>query len=124
MMEFILTLIALAIVFMGVMLVWKPDSVLGMLKLYADETGLQVLASIGRILLGIALLVYASHSNLPTLLTILGWLAVLSGLVFLCLKQETFSHLVRTVINQYRPFAPIAGGAGVLIGLIILYAVF
>ncbi len=123
-MGIILTLIALAIIFIGVMLVWKPDSVMGMLKLYADETGLQVMASIGRILIGIAFLVYASHSNLPTLLTILGWLAVISGVVFLFLKQETFSNLIRTAINQYGQFAQIAGGVATVIGLIILYAVF
>ena len=123
-MGIILTLIALAIIFIGVMLVWKPDSVMGMVKLYADETGLQVMASIGRILVGLAFIVYASQSNLPTLLTILGWLAIISGVVFLFLKQETFSNLVRTVVNQYGQFAQIAGGIATLLGLIVLYAVF
>lgn len=123
-MGIILTLIALAIVFIGVMLVWKPDSVLGMVKLYADETGLQVMASIGRILVGLAFIVYASQSNLPTLLTILGWLAIISGVVFLFLKQETFSNLVRTVVNQYGQFAQIAGGIATVLGLVVLYAVF
>ena len=123
-MGIILTLIALAIILIGVMLVWKPDSVMGMVKLYADETGLQVMASIGRILVGLAFIVYASQSNLPTLLTILGWLAIISGVVFLFLKQETFSNLVRTVVNQYGQFAQIAGGIATLLGLIVLYAVF
>lgn len=123
-MGIILTLIALAIIFMGVMLVWKPDSVMGMIKLYADETGLQVMASVGRILVGIAFLIYAGHSNLPTLLLILGWLAIISGVIFLCLKQETFSNLIRTVINQYGQFAQIAGGLATVLGLAILYAVF
>ena len=123
-MGIILTLIALAVIFMGIMLIWKPDSVLGMIKLYADETGLQVLASVGRILIGVALLVYASHSSLPGLLTLLGWLSVITGVVFLLIKQETFSNLVRTVINQYGQFAQIAGGLVTLIGLIVLYAVF
>ena len=123
-MGIILTLIALAVIFMGVMLVWKPDSVLGMVKLYADETGLQVFASIGRILIGIALLVYASHSNLPGLLTLLGWLSVITGVVFLFIKQEMFSNLVRMVVNQYGQFAQIAGGIVTVIGLIVLYAVF
>ena len=123
-MGIILTLIALSIIFIGVMLVWKPDSVMGMVKLYAYETGLQVMASIGRILVGLAFIVYASQSNLPTLLTILGWLAIISGVVFLFLKQETFSNLVRTVVNQYGQFAQIAGGIATLLGLIVLYAVF
>lgn len=122
-MGIIITLIALAIIFTGVMLVWKPDSVLGMLKLYADETGLQVLASLGRILVGIMFLVYASHSGLPTLLTVFGWLAVISGLVFLFLKQEMFSGLIRKVINEYGSYAPFAGAAAGFVGLLILYAV-
>ena len=97
---------------------------MGMVKLYADETGLQVMASIGRILVGLAFIVYASQSNLPTLLTILGWLAIISGVVFLFLKQETFSNLIRTVVNQYGQFAQIAGGVATLLGLVVLYAVF
>ena len=123
-MGIILTLIALAIVFMGAMLVWKPDSVLGMVKLYADEVGLQVWASIGRILLGLAFIVYASHSNWPGLLVFLGWLSLISGVVILFLKHETFSGLLRKMINDYGNFAQIAGGVAVVVGLAVLYAVF
>ncbi|MGB0848366.1 MAG: hypothetical protein ACPGSM_16675 [Thiolinea sp.] len=123
-MGILLTLIALLIVYMGVMMVWKPDSVMGMVKLYADETGLQVLASVGRILLGVALLVYAGQSQLPGVLTVLGWLAIFTGIVFLFLKQETFSDLIRSMINQYGDFARIAGAVVVAMGLLILYAVF
>jgi len=122
-MGIILTLIALVIVFMGVMMVWKPDSVMGMVKLYADEVGLQVWASIGRILLGLAFLVYASHSNWPGLLTFLGWLALISGIAILFLKHETFSGFIRKMINEYGQFAQFAGGAAVVLGLLVLYAV-
>lgn len=122
-MGIILTLIALITICMGVMLVWKPDSVMGMVKLYADETGLQVAASIGRILIGVALLVYASHSNLPGLLTLLGWITLISGVVILLLKQETFSGLIRKVINDYGSYALFAGVVVIFIGLLVLYAV-
>ena len=123
-MGIILTLIALATIFMGVMLIWKPYSVLGMVKLYADETGLQVFASIGRILIGVALIVYASHSNLPGLLTLLGWITLISGVVILLLKQETFSGFIRKVINDYGSYAMYAGIVAIILGLIVLYAVF
>ena len=122
-MGIILTLIALAIIFMGVMLAWKPDSVMGMLKLYADEVALQVWASIGRILVGLAFLVYAAHSNWPGLLTFLGWIALISGIVILFLKHEMFSGLIRKAVNEYGNYAQFAGAAAVFLGLLVLYAV-
>ena len=123
-MGLILTLIALLIIFLGVSMVLKPDGIPGMVKLYADEPGLQVFASVGRALFGIALMVYASHSNWPSLLTVLGALSLISGIVFMVLPAEKFSHFVRSMVHRVIEFGPVPGIVVTLIGAAILDAVF
>lgn len=124
-MGFLLMLLSLVIIFMGVALLWKPgeDGVLGVVRMYVHEVGLQVFASVGRILIGMALLAYASSSNLPGVLKVLGWLSVLSGLVFLFMPHPMFRNFMTTMIDKLQEFGKIVGAVVIVIGGLLLDAV-
>ncbi|MEZ5478157.1 MAG: hypothetical protein R3E95_11950 [Thiolinea sp.] len=122
-MSLLLTLLGLIIIFLGISMLLKPDGLPGMVKLYADETGLQVMASVGRILIGTALLVYADYSRLPGILTLLGWLSVISGLVFLFMPQHRFREFILLMLDKAQSFGQIAGAVVTLMGVILVYAV-
>ncbi|CAA6809930.1 MAG: Unknown protein [uncultured Thiotrichaceae bacterium] len=119
----ILTLISLLIIFMGGMMIYRPKAIPDIARLYVDETAFQVYASIGRILLGIALVRYADYSRLPMLVTILGTASLLSGIAFLFLSPEKFRDFIRTMLFKVDDLGIIPGIVVTIVGLILLYAV-
>lgn len=119
----ILTLISLVIICIGGMMIYRPKAIPDMTRLYIDDTALQVYASIGRILLGIALVRYADYSRLPILVTILGTASLLSGIAFLFMPAEKFRDFMRTMLAKVESFGIYPGVFGVIVGLILLYAV-
>lgn len=119
----ILTLISLLIIFVGGVMIYRPKAIPDMARLYIDDTAFQVYASVGRILLGIALVVYADHSRLPILVTILGTASLLSGIAFLFMTPEKFRDFIRTMLAKVEDFGIFPGVFGIIVGLILLYAV-
>lgn len=119
----ILTLISLLIIFMGGVMIYRPKAIPDMARLYIDDTAFQVYASVGRILLGIALVVYADHSRLPVLVTILGTASLLSGIAFLFMPAEKFRDFIRTMLTKVDDFGIVPGIVVTIVGLILLYAV-
>ncbi|MEZ5535319.1 MAG: hypothetical protein R3F02_06805 [Thiolinea sp.] len=122
-MSFILTLISLVIIYMGAMLIYRPKAIPDLVKLYVEETWLQVFASVGRILIGVALTVYADHSRLPVIMTILGAASILSGIAFMFMSPEKFSSFLNDMLNKAEEFGIWPGVVVTIIGLLILYAV-
>lgn len=119
----ILTLISLLIIFVGGVMIYRPKAIPDMARLYIDDTAFQVYASVGRILLGITLVVYADHSRLPILVTILGTASLLSGIAFLFMTPEKFRDFIRTMLAKVEDFGIFPGVFGIIVGLILLYAV-
>lgn len=122
-MSFILTLISLVIIGVGAMMIYRPKAIPDMVKLYIDDLSLQAYASVGRILLGTALAVYADHSRLPVIMTILGAASILSGLYFLFMEPEKFRAFLRDMLDKVNAFGIWPGAVVTLVGLILLYAV-
>lgn len=119
----ILTLISLLIIFIGGVMIYRPKAIPDIARLYIDETAFQVYASIGRILLGIALVRYADYSRLPILVTIFGTASLLSGIAFLLLSPEKFRDFIRTMLSKVDDLGIIPGIVVIIVGLILLYAV-
>nr|CAA6824514.1 MAG: Unknown protein [uncultured Thiotrichaceae bacterium] len=122
-MGFVLTLIGLVVLAAGGMMVYRPKALPDMARLYLDEIAFQAYASVGRILLGIALVVYADHSRLPVILTILGTLSLLSGIAFMFMEPEKFRMFVKDMLAKVDDFGIYPGMVVALVGLVVLYAV-
>lgn len=122
-MSIILTLISLIIIYLGAMMIYRPQAIPDMAKMYVDELWLQAYASVGRILLGTALVVYADHSRLPIILTILGAASLLSGIAFMFMQPEKFRAFLRDMLQKVNAFGIWPGVAVTAVGLLILYAV-
>jgi hypothetical protein len=122
-MSIILTLISLIIIYMGAMMIYRPKAIPDMAKMYVDELWLQAYASVGRILLGVALVVYADYSRLPVILTILGAASLLSGIAFMFMAPEKFRAFLRDMLQKVEGFGIWPGVVVTVMGLLILYAV-
>ncbi len=122
-MSTVLALISLLTIFVGGIMIYRPKAIPDIARLYIDETAFQVYASVGRILLGTALVRYADYSNLPTIVMILGTAILLSGIAFLFLSPEKFRDFIRSLLFKVDDLGIIPGIVVTIIGLILLYAV-
>jgi len=122
-MGFVMTLIGLVILGVGGMMIYRPKALPDMVRLYLDDIALQAYASVGRILVGIALVVYADHSRLPIVLTIIGTISLLSGIAFMFMEPEKFRAFVKDMLAKIDGFGIYPGVVAVIVGLVVLYAV-
>ena len=121
-MSLLFILLSLLLLFVGAMLFHKPQGIISTVKIYADEVGLQVAASLGRILIGIALIGFAGTSNLPGLISLLGWVTLIAGVVFLFMPQAKFRDFILMALDKVNELHKVVGAIVVVIGLIVLYA--
>ena len=57
----------------GVIILFQPETIFGILRRNLDAVSLHILSVAVRVLLGAALILYASESKYPLTLEILGW---------------------------------------------------
>ncbi|HPQ94415.1 MAG: hypothetical protein KDI44_08325 [Thiothrix sp.] len=122
-MSFFLGLFSLLMIVVGAMFIYKPDFMAGNVKLYADEPGFHVLAAVGRILLGLAFMVYAAQAHLSGLVGFLGLVMFLAGVFLLVISHDRFSAIVNRMVDHYGQYARHAGIFVAVVGAILFYAV-
>ena len=99
-------------------------------KLFADKlmqsvgsVWIHVLAAAVRIVMGIALVLYAEQSRFPLALHIIGWIAIVAGVIIALVPHTKFTRLIRWVFDRFAPYTRIAAVFAVLFGGFLIYAV-
>ena len=99
-------------------------------KLFADKlmqsvgsVWIHVLAAAVRIVMGLALVLYAEQSRFPLTLHIIGWIAIVAGVIIALVPHTKFTRLIRWVFERFAPYTRIAAVFAVLFGGFLIYAV-
>lgn len=112
-----LTLIA------GVIILFQPETIFGILRRNLDAVSLHILAVAVRVLLGAALILYASESKYPLTLEILGWVSLVAAVVLGLISRSNFRRLMKWALGLSSSYGRIGGGVAVLFGGFLIYAV-
>ena len=122
-MKILLLLLSLLIFFLGLALVIRPRDSAQLLIDQADNRLMQVLAVGVRLVLGGALILYASESRFPHILEILGWIALLAGVVLAFVPPSRFARLIRWAFDLLGGYMRLAGVAALAFAAFLIYAV-
>lgn len=122
-MKILLLLLSLLIFFLGLALVIRPRDSAQLLIDQADNRLMQVLAVGVRLVLGGALILYASESRFPHILEILGWIALLAGVVLAFVPPSRFARLIRWAFDLLGGYMRLAGLAALAFAAFLIYAV-
>lgn len=110
------------IILSGLVLAVIPEKMLDFLSRHGQSTWLYATAIGVRIVLGLALVLYAPNTAFSLALSILGWLALIAALVLLIMRRSGFQRLLAWVTSFATPYAIPAGAVSILFGCFLIYA--
>ncbi len=113
----------LLILIMSGLMTVRPEPLRDFLIRHSGETWMHVAAAGVRIVMGFALILYAVNSRFPLTLQVLGWIAVIAGVVLALVPPARFKQLVSWAFERFGSYTRIAGAAAFLFGAFLVYAV-
>lgn len=122
-MHYIILLFGAALIIAGIIIVVNPETIFGLLRRKSESPGLHILAVVMRIIIGVALIMYAAESKYPTAVLIIGWFSVLAATVLGIMGRTNFKRLMAWTLGFSAFFARIAGFLAILFGAFLIHAV-
>ena len=118
----LILLFALLTFIAGIIILFDPEIVFGVIRNNLDKPELQVLAVVLRLVLGILLIEYASVSRFPLIIEILGWLSIAAALTFMLIGRANFLRLMNWALSLLKPYGRIGGVFAAAFGAFLFYA--
>jgi len=106
----------------GVAILINPQLVFGFLRKHSDKIALHVLAIVTRLVLGIFLILQSDESRYPLAIEVIGWLSVVSALVFAALGRDKFSRLMAWALSFVKTLGRVGGVVAMAFGAFLVYA--
>ena len=106
----------------GVVIVFDPDRLFGLLNKHVDKFGLHVLAVVVRLVLGALLVYLADASRFPLVIEIIGWLSLTAALFLAVIGRARFRRLMTWALSMVRPVARMGGILAAAFGAFLVYA--
>jgi hypothetical protein len=110
----------------GISLIVKADIIFKVLRDNSEQLWLYIGAVIVRLLFGILFINKANESKFPVVIEIIGWIAILAGIVFIVIGRKRFQRLMLWAFSlkesMWKPMGYIGGILAVCLGLFLIYA--
>lgn len=121
-MTFIIVLFGTLLMVAGIAIVTNPENIFGPLGKNIENLGLQVLAVVVRLILGILLVYLADQSRFPFVIEILGWLSIVAALILALMGRKNFIRLMKWALSLAKPYGRVGGVVAVLFGAFLVFA--
>ena len=122
-MNYIIMLFGTATIVAGIIIMINPETVFGLIRKKLESLGLHILAVVVRVVLGIALIMYAPESKYPTAILILGWITIIAASVLGIMGRTNFKRLMSWALRFSHSFLRIGGFLAILFGGFLIHAV-
>lgn len=119
----VIMLFATATIVAGIIIVINPETIFGLLRNKLESLSLHILAVVVRVILGVALIMYATESRYPTVISILGWISIVAASVLGIMGHTNFKRLMSWALSLAPSFGRIGGLLAILFGSFLIYAV-
>jgi NAD/NADP transhydrogenase beta subunit len=106
----------------GIIIVFNPEIIFGVLRNNYEKVSLHILAVVIRLLIGVLLIVYAGESKHPMVIEIIGWLSIAAAATFAIMGRQNFIRLMSWAFDLLKPFGRIGGVFAVVFGGFLVYA--
>jgi len=121
-MKLLFKIIGILIILIALILLIKPEYIFGWMENNIMDSTVYIAAIVSRLILGVLLIIAAKRSNFPMVIKIIGYLAVITAIVFLIIGQNRFQEFVLNMIPNLQAYAPMIGIIAVLLGGFLFYA--
>ena len=118
----ITALLGLLIIVLGIVVMVRPNRVSDVAERFTTTPALKAGAILARIAMGIAFLLAAPDTRLPTFMTVLGFLSIIAGVALAIMKEAWVNGLVGWWANQAETIVRVWGVPIALFGGVIVYS--
>ena len=118
-----LIFMAVALATAGLILIVQPSVILQYIHAQSGSTGFKWFAVVIRAVIGVAFIFVAGASRFPTLITVIGGLALAAAPFLAVMPKKSFAALICRMAGMNPMLARIGGVATILAGWFIVYAV-
>ena len=122
-MNYIIILFGAATLLSGIIIVINPETVFGPIRRNLESLNLHILAVVVRIIIGVALIMYAAGSKYPTAILIVGWVSIFAAAVLGLIGRTNFKRLMSWALGLTDSFGRVSGLFAMLFGGFLIYAV-
>ena len=116
-------LFGLFIIVMAGFMALNPKRFTDIMLQFSDSVWMHVGAVAVRIVLGIVLILVADQSRFPMALHIIGWIAIVAGVMIALVPHAKFTQLIHWVFSKLARYTRIAAIFALLFGGFLIYAV-
>lgn len=122
-MGYIILMFGILIVLAGALILFNPAGFAVFFRRHLDSIGLQVVAVVARLILGVALISYAAESKFPITLLVIGCISLAAALSLGVIGQARFKSLMNWAIDLTLSYGRFGGLLAILFGGFLIYAV-
>ncbi len=121
-MKLIIIFIGVLICLVGVALLFDPEILFGFMEYELENSTLYLVAIIARLVFGVLFIVSANQSRYPTIIKVLGAIAIIAALIFILMGRENFYAFISNIIIDFKPYGRMAGVIVIAFGGFLIYA--
>lgn len=121
-MKLVIKLFTILLLLAGISLLITPEFIIDWIEANTENTSLYISAIVVRFIFGVLFIVAAKESAYPMVIKIFGYMFIIAAIVFLLMGQESFQHLMTSLIPRFKPFAPVSGILSIAFGGFLIYA--
>ena len=118
----VILLFALLTFIAGVIILFDPEIIFGVITDNLDKPVLQVVAIVLRLVLGILLIECATLSRFPLTIEVFGWLSIAAALTFMIIGRANFLRLMNRALSLLKPYGRVGGVLAAGFGAFLFYA--
>lgn len=120
-MKLIIKLFGTLFLFAGLSLLIKPTIIIGWIESNIETLSLYCFAIGVRLVFGVLFIVAAKESKYPRVVKFIGYLFVISAIIFVFMGHNSFQDFLMSLIPNVKPFAPFAGLLSIVFGGFLIY---
>ena len=121
-MKLIIKLLGILFILLGISFLIEPEGIYRWVEDNIGNTGFYLSVIVGRLVMGILLLLAAKESKYPSVIKFIGYLAIIAATVVIVMGQKGFQDIMSSLIPIFKPYAPVSGLTGIAIGGFLIYA--
>jgi len=121
-MTILIIIFGVLILMAGIVILINPETIFGFLRDNSGKLGLQILAIVLRVILGLLLIYQSSESKYPIVIEIIGWLSLLAAIFLAVIGRRNFNRLMSWALSFVKPFGRVGGVLAAAFGAFLIYA--
>ena len=100
-MKYLIIFFGVLILAISLAMLLRPALFIELVRRYAHAAPTHIVAVLVRVVLGIALILFAGHSRFPLALQVIGWLSLLAGLIMAVIPRGRLGDLIHWVLEKF-----------------------